>query len=184
MQHFFFLVVDLTDQTRNNFPFGFFFRAGIYFVYYLIFQELLLDCNIVHHRSFNSFYYHFFTRNADKMEAAAAGVSGQRLSTSGSNVPVAAELQNATSGSSKINATGSETGQTGVAGSSNVKATISSTPAASAAVGMFHLKDSLNLWPNFAIFGQVMSCFGCLIISFVLFFHRKLANRDSKWMII
>lgn len=138
----------------------------------------------MHHASLNSIYYHFFTRNVDKMEAAAAGVSGQRLSTSGSNVPVAADLQNATSGSSKINATGSETGQTGVAGSSNVKATVSSTPAASAAVGMFHLKDSWNLWPNFVIFEQVMSCFGCLIISFVLFFHRKLANRDSKWMII
>lgn len=138
----------------------------------------------MHHRSFNSIYYHFFTRNADKMEAAAAGVSGQRLSTSGSNIPVAADMQNATSGSSKTNATGSETGQSGVAGSSNVKATISSTPAASAAVGMFHLKDSLNLRPNFVIFGQVMSCFGSVIISFVFFFHRKLANRDSKWMII
>ncbi|XP_015774341.1 PREDICTED: transformation/transcription domain-associated protein-like [Acropora digitifera] len=73
-------------------------------------------------------------RERHKMEAAAAGVSGQRLSTSGSNVPVAADLQNATSSSSKINATGSETGQTGVAGSSNVKATVSSTPAAPAAV--------------------------------------------------
>ncbi|KAK2564815.1 Transformation/transcription domain-associated protein [Acropora cervicornis] len=73
-------------------------------------------------------------RERHKMEAAAAGVSGQRLSTSGSNVPIAADMQNATSGSSKTNTTGSETGQTGVAGSSNVKATVSSTPAASAAV--------------------------------------------------
>lgn len=127
----------------------------------------------MHHASLNSIYYHFFTRNVDKMEAAAAGVSGQRLSTSGSNVPVAADLQNATSSSSKINATGSETGQTGVAGSSNVKATVSSTPAASAAVGMFHLKDSLNLWPNFVIFGQVMSCFGCLINFFRSFLPQK-----------
>ena len=121
----------------------------------------------MHHASLSSIYYHFFTRNVDKMEAAAAGVSGQRLSTSGSNVPVAADLQNATSGSSKINATGSETGQTGVAGSSNVKATVSSTPAASAAVGMFHLKDSLNLCYELCYFYKIKLCY--FWASYVLF---------------
>lgn len=141
------------------------------FLHFLFLQ----DYNIAHHTSLKSMYYHFFTRNVDKMEAAAAGVSGQRLSSSGGNAPVAAEMQNAASGSSKTNLTGSETGQTGVAGSSssNVKATVSSTPAASATVGMLQLRHSLNLWPNFVIFGQVMSCFGCVIISSFFFLPQK-----------
>ena len=72
--------------------------------------------------------------NTDKMEAAAAGITGQRLSTGGVNTPASSELQSTTPVSSKASVAGSETGQTSVTGSST---TLSKTSVASSALGMY-----------------------------------------------
>ncbi|XP_068742186.1 transformation/transcription domain-associated protein-like isoform X1 [Montipora capricornis] len=70
-------------------------------------------------------------RERHKMEAAAAGITGQRLSTGGVNTPASSELQSTTPVSSKASVAGSETGQTSVTGSST---TLSKTSVASSAL--------------------------------------------------